>query len=91
MNKSFSGATDLFGMEIPTKRTNDRPEAAALCEVLLALRAHPAVVWCERMNSGAAKIGTRFSGLALLAVLTCWVSCVMVVYLAWKSKAPLAS
>ena len=60
MNKSFSGATDLFGMEIPTKRTNDRPEAAALSEVLKALRAHPAVVWCERMNSGAAKIGNRF-------------------------------
>ena len=60
MNKSFSGATDLFGMEIPTKRTNDRPEAAALSEVLQALRANPAVVWCERMNSGAAKIGNRF-------------------------------
>ena len=60
MNKSFSGATDLFGMEIPTKRTNDRPEAAALSEVLKALHAHPAVVWCERMNSGAAKVGGRF-------------------------------
>lgn len=60
MSKSFSGALDLFGMEIPTKRTNDRPEAAALSEVLKALRAHPAVVWCERMNSGAAKIGNRF-------------------------------
>ena len=60
MNKSFSGALDLFGMEIPTKRTNDRPEAAALSEVLKALRAHPAVVWCERMNSGGAKIGNRF-------------------------------
>ena len=60
MNKSFSGATDLFGMEILTKRSNDRPEAAALSEVLKALRAHPAVVWCERMNSGAAKIGNRF-------------------------------
>lgn len=60
MNKPFSGAIDLFGMEIPTKRTNDRPEAAALSEVLKALRAHPAVVWCERMNTGAAKIGNRF-------------------------------
>ena len=59
-NKSFSGA-DLFGMATsPTKRTNDRPEAAALCEVLKALKAHPAVVWCERMNSGAAKVGNRF-------------------------------
>ena len=25
-----------------------------------ALRAHPAVAWCERMNSGAARIGSRF-------------------------------
>ena len=58
--KSFSGA-DLFGMATsPTKRTNDRPEAAALVEVLKALRAHPAVVWCERMNSGAARVGNRF-------------------------------
>ena len=57
--KSFSGA-DLFGMEAPTKRTNDRPEAAALCEVLKALNAHPAVCWVERMNSGAARVGGRF-------------------------------
>jgi hypothetical protein len=42
--KSFSGA-DLFGMESFTKRTNDRPEAAALVEVLKALKAHPAVSW----------------------------------------------
>jgi len=52
--------SDLFGMEAPTKRTNDRPEAMALIEVLKALRAHPAVVWCERMNSGATRIGTRW-------------------------------
>ncbi len=52
---------DLFGMAAsPTKRTNDRPEAAALLEVLKALRAHPAVSWCERMNSGAARVGGRF-------------------------------
>ena len=57
--KSFSGA-DLFGMEQQPKRTNSKPEAAALCEVLKALRAHPAVIWCERMNTGAAKIGNRF-------------------------------
>lgn len=61
MIDSFSGATDLLGDTIaPTKRTNDKPEAAALVEVLKALRAHPAVVWCERMNSGAAKVGNRF-------------------------------
>jgi hypothetical protein len=60
MNKSFSGATDLLGDCIPDKRTNDRPEAAALIEVLKALKAHPAVVWCERMNTGAARVGNRF-------------------------------
>lgn len=61
MSESFTGATpDLLGDCIPTKRTNDRPEAAALCEVLKALKAHPAVSWAERMNSGAAKVGNRF-------------------------------
>jgi hypothetical protein len=60
MNKSLPGAPDLFGMESHDKRTNDRPEAAALCEVLKALKAHPAVSWCERMNSGAARVGGRF-------------------------------
>lgn len=51
---------DLFGLEQQTPRSNDRPEAAALVEVLKALKAHPAVAWCERMNSGAARIGARF-------------------------------
>lgn len=51
---------DLLGDALPMVRKNDRPEAAALVEVLLALTAHPAVAWCERMNSGAAKIGNRF-------------------------------
>ena len=52
---------DLFGMEqSPAKRSNGKPEAAALCEVLKALKAHPGVAWCERMNSGAARIGARF-------------------------------
>jgi len=52
--------TDLFGLEQQTPRTNDRKESAALCEVLKALKAHPAVAWCERQNSGAAKVGGRF-------------------------------
>ena len=52
--------TDLLGDEIQKPRTNSRPEAAALLEVLKALRAHPAVAWAERMNSGAAKVGGRF-------------------------------
>ncbi|OIN91496.1 MAG: nuclease [Comamonadaceae bacterium CG1_02_60_18] len=61
MTDFHSGATDLLGDAIsPTKRTNDRPEAAALIEVLKALRAHPAVCWCERQNTGAAKVGNRF-------------------------------
>ena len=51
---------DLLGDDVVTKRTNDKPEAAALTEVLMTLRAHPAVAWCERMNSGAARIGNRF-------------------------------
>lgn len=52
---------DLFGQELPpVKRVNRKLEAAALCEVLLALHAHPAVAWAERMNSGAAKVGKRF-------------------------------
>jgi hypothetical protein len=52
--------TDLFSLEQQPKRSNDRPESAALVEVLKALRAHPAVVWVERMNSGVAKIEGRF-------------------------------
>lgn len=67
MRKSLSGAktqsptTDLLGDAIASvKRINDRPEAAALCEVLKALKAHPAVAWCERQNSGAANVGGRF-------------------------------
>ena len=55
-----TAATDLLGDEIQTPRTNSRPEAAALVEVLKALRTHPAVAWCERMNSGAATVGGRF-------------------------------
>jgi hypothetical protein len=86
MSKSFSGATDLLGDTIaPTKRTNDRPEAAALCEVLKALKAHPAVAWCERMNSGAAKIATIASfALASRAARMCSVNCVTVACWVWR-------
>ena len=51
---------DLFGLEQQPKRIHDKPEAAALVEVLKALSTHPAVAWCERMNSGAARMGARF-------------------------------
>lgn len=33
--------TDLLGDEVAVKRTNDRPEAAALVEVLKNMRGHP--------------------------------------------------
>lgn len=52
--------TDLLGDALLLERKNDRPEAAALVEVMKALSAHPAVAWCERMNSGAMRIGKRF-------------------------------
>ncbi|MET3117870.1 hypothetical protein AAKU64_002090 [Undibacterium sp. GrIS 1.8] len=52
--------TDLFGDELNVKRTNTKPEAAALVEVLMTLRGHSMVAWCERMNSGAVRVGTRF-------------------------------
>ena len=54
---------DLFGLERQERqepRILDRKEAGALVEVLKALRTHPAVAWCERMNSGAARMGARF-------------------------------
>jgi hypothetical protein len=51
---------DLFGQEQTHKRKNDRPEAAALAEVLKAVRAHPLVAWAERQNSGAVRNGGRF-------------------------------
>ncbi len=51
---------DLLGDALPLERKNRTPEAGALKEVLQALGAHPAVAWCERMNSGAARIGNRF-------------------------------
>ena len=58
--KRETGTPDLFGLERTPPRILDRKEAAALVEVLQALRTHPAVAWCERMNSGAARMGARF-------------------------------
>lgn len=51
---------DLLGDALPLPRTNRRLEAAALVEVLQALRAHPSVAWVHRVNSGGALIGKRF-------------------------------
>jgi len=53
-------ALDLFGLEQQQPRTLGRKEAAAPLEVLQALRVHPAVAWCVRMNSGAVRMGGRF-------------------------------
>ena len=54
-------SADLLGFEaLPAPRINDRHEAAALVEVLHALRSNPAVAWVERQNVGAAKVGERF-------------------------------
>jgi hypothetical protein len=51
---------DLPEAQPAPRRVNDRLEAAALAEVLKALRCNPAVAWCQRQNSGVARIGTRF-------------------------------
>ena len=62
MHRRFTGESpinDLFGLEQTDKRTNDRPEAAALVEVLKTVRTHSLVAWAERQNSGAAKVGGR--------------------------------
>ena len=76
--------TDLFGLEQQPKRTNDHKEAAALVEVLKALRAHPLVSWAERQNSGAANVGAALSGLAGRVALMCWGSYVMAGSWPWK-------
>ena len=67
----MSAGLDLLEQELPpTKRNNDRPEATALVEVLKVLRNHSALAWCERQNTGAAKVGgrfVRFGGVAFMA------------------------
>ena len=60
MTTDRTSTLDLLGDAVTLKSANAKPEAAALVEVLLTLRAHPVVAWCERMNSGAANIGGRF-------------------------------
>lgn len=48
------------GVEESAARTNDRPEAAALREVHMALKCHSAVAWAERQNTGAFRVEGRF-------------------------------
>lgn len=60
MMTGSTSTLDLLGDAVSLKSANIMPEAAALVEVLMTLRAHPLVAWCERMNSGAANIGGRF-------------------------------
>ena len=53
--------TDLFILEPSQKPTKSTPlEAESLREVLIALKNHNLVAWCERQNTGAAKVGGRF-------------------------------
>ncbi|MDP2760373.1 MAG: hypothetical protein Q8O64_08225 [Sideroxyarcus sp.] len=42
---------DLLGDALPVARKNDRPEAAALVEVLQAVSAHPAVAVRIKRNT----------------------------------------
>ena len=53
--------TDIFILEPSQKPTKTAPlEADSLREVMQALKTHNLVAWCERQNTGAAKVGGRF-------------------------------
>lgn len=53
--------TDLFILEASPKVKAKKPlEADSLREVMMALKTHELVAWCERQNTGAAKVGDRF-------------------------------
>lgn len=52
---------ELFILEPSPKPNKTKPiEADSLREVMQALKAHKLVAWCERQNTGAAKVGGRF-------------------------------
>lgn len=52
---------DIFILEPSQKPKKTTPlEADSLREVMQALKAHKLVAWCERQNTGAAKVGGRF-------------------------------
>ena len=53
--------SDLFILEASPKARKVTPlEADSLREVMQALKTHELVAWCERQNTGAAKVGGRF-------------------------------
>lgn len=56
-------AADLFGLEQTQPRKNERKEAAALVDVLQALRTHAAVAWVR-----AHEFGCRADGCPVRAV-----------------------
>ena len=50
-----------FILECSPKTKTTKPlEADSLREVMRALKSHHLVAWCERQNTGAAKVGGRF-------------------------------
>lgn len=52
---------DIFILETSPKLKNAKLlEADSLREVIQALKAHSRVAWCERQNTGAAKVEGRF-------------------------------
>jgi hypothetical protein len=65
-------------------RADPNTESAALKAILKAIKGHPAVAWCERMNSGAARIGSRYVKFGFKGCPTCWVNSRTVGY--WASK-----
>lgn len=57
----YGPMNDLFILEASTRVKKCAPlEADSLREVMKALKTHKLVAWCERQNSGAAKVGGRF-------------------------------
>ena len=53
--------SDLFILAASPKARKVTPlEADSLREIMQALKTHKLVAWCERQNTGAAKVGGRF-------------------------------
>ena len=52
--------TDFILEDSPKVKASKPLEADSLREVMQALKTHKLVAWCERQNTGAAKVGGRF-------------------------------